>query len=220
MVREEGAREGAFLFGRLPIYCILMKTLGKIFGTEAKVRIMRLFLFNPDRMWEVEEIGLRTKTEKRDLKRELEGLLYAGLIKKVSFTKEINDEKVKVKGLGLNTDFPYLNQFQGLLADTLLLSDKDLVERLSIAGKIRLVVVAGIFIQKWDSRVDLLIVGDRIKDDVLKRVVEKIESEVGRELSFAVFSTADFQYRLGVGDKLIRDVLDFSHKVIHDRFGL
>lgn len=197
-----------------------MKTLGKIFGTEAKVRIMRLFLFNPSRMWEVDEIGLRTKTEKRDLKKELKGMLHAGLIKKVSFVKEVDGEKVKVKGLGLNTEFPYLNQFQGLLADTLLLSDKDLVERLSIAGKIRLVVVAGIFIQKWDSRVDLLIVGDRIKEDVLKRVIEKIESEVGRELSFAVFPTSDFQYRLGVGDKLIRDVLDFSHKVIHDRFGL
>lgn len=197
-----------------------MKTLGKIFGTEAKVRLMRLFLFNPERAWEIEEIATRTRTDKKELKRELENLLAAGMIRKVVFTKEVHGNKTRVRGLALKSDFLYRDQFQNLLADTVLMSDEDLVDKLSAAGKVRLVIVAGIFIQKWDSRLDLLIVGDKIKEEVLQKIIEKIESEVGRELSFAVFTTADFQYRQGVGDKLVRDVLDFPHKVVHDRFGL
>ena len=83
------------------------------------------------------------------------------------------------------------------------------------AGKIKLLIAAGIFIKNKESRVDLLVVGDRIKKTKLEEIVRKLEAEIGTELSYAVFDTKEFTYRLNMYDKLIRDILDYPNEVIY-----
>ena len=85
------------------------------------------------------------------------------------------------------------------------------------AGKIKLIITAGEFIQEEDSRVDILIVGDGLRDSRLKAVIRDLEAHMGKELRYAAFSTGDFTYRLGIYDRLIRDVLDYPHQIIVDR---
>jgi len=84
----------------------------------------------------------------------------------------------------------------------------------------KLVIVSGIFTQSNDSRVDLLVVGDNLKKSVLDNTIKTIEAEIGKEIRFAVFETPDFRYRLGLYDKLIRDILDFPHEKIVNRLGV
>ena len=50
--------------------------------------------------------------------------------------------------------------------------------------------------------------------------VRKLEAELGRELRFAAFTTEDFKYRVGVYDRLVRDVLDFPNRILLDKIGL
>jgi len=64
------------------------------------------------------------------------------------------------------------------------------------------------------------VVGDRLEERSLDTAVQKLEAELGRELRFAAFSTEEFRYRVGVYDRLIRDALDYPHKVILDKIGL
>ena len=80
-----------------------------------------------------------------------------------------------------------------------------------------LLLAAGIFINDPKSRLDLLIVGDRLKKGILEKIVKSIEADIGKELSYAVFDNADYVYRLSMYDKLVRDVLDFPHEVIIDK---
>jgi hypothetical protein len=82
------------------------------------------------------------------------------------------------------------------------------------------VVISGIFTEQWDGRVDLLIIGNKIRKAVLEATLRNIEAEVGKDLRYACLETPDFIYRLGIGDKLIRDVFDYPHKVILDKIGL
>ena len=82
------------------------------------------------------------------------------------------------------------------------------------AGKVKLIIVSGAFIKSKDSRVDLLIVGDKIKRKTVEDGLKKIESEIGTELTYAVFDTEEFVYRLNMYDKLVRDILDFTHEVL------
>ncbi|HEY4478543.1 MAG TPA: hypothetical protein VI775_01740, partial [Candidatus Paceibacterota bacterium] len=77
-----------------------------------------------------------------------------------------------------------------------------------------------VFIQEWDTRIDLLIVGDDLNIHRLETVMQSIESEVGKEISYSVFDTEDFEYRLGIHDRLIRDILDSPHTVLIDRIGI
>jgi len=60
----------------------------------------------------------------------------------------------------------------------------------------------------------LTIVGDRLDKKMIDIEVKKIESEIGKELRYAVFDTEEFMYRLKMYDKLIRDLLDYPHTKI------
>ena len=59
---------------------------------------------------------------------------------------------------------------------------------------------------------DLLLVGDSMKETKLDKVLKSIEAEIGKEIVYAVFKTDDFMYRLGMYDRFIRDILEYPHE--------
>jgi len=75
-----------------------------------------------------------------------------------------------------------------------------------------LTILSGIFINEENSRVDLFIVGDSIKKRKLFVFLRDLEAEVGKEIDYVVFSTADFNYRYDMFDRFIRDVLEKPHE--------
>ena len=81
-------------------------------------------------------------------------------------------------------------------------------------GRVKLVIVSGVFIKNDDSRADLLIVGDRLKKSKIEFGIRKLEAEIGTELVYAVFDTKEFTYRLNMYDKLVRDIIDFPHEIL------
>ena len=186
----------------------MSKSIAHIFGGEAKVKIMRLFIFNPGIIFTGAEVAKRAKTSSTAARRELSILLKAGLLKKGA------------KGYVLNRSYRYLTAIGNFLVDATPLSEKEIVNKISKAGNVKLVLIAGVFLHNPDSRVDILIVGDHIKQGKLLSVISSIEAELGKELRYAVFETQDFQYRLGIYDKLIRDILESQHEKILNKLGL
>jgi hypothetical protein len=83
-----------------------------------------------------------------------------------------------------------------------------------------MIIAAGVFIQNWESRVDLLIVGDDLNITKIESVIKMIESEIGKEIAYSAFETQDFQYRMGIHDRLVRDILDYPHVTLLDRLGV
>src|SRR3989344_3439316 len=205
-----------------------MEILGKLFGTPEKVKIMRLFLFNQEQPFDLVGVASKTKSVVREVRREISELEKIGLVKKRIFFKDVKKEigkrseivKKKTSGWILNNTFPYLAELQGLLINAQLIRHGDILKRLSRVGKLKAVIVAGVFIQDLDSRVDILIVGDNLRKFALDSAIKTIESEIGRELNYTAFETQDFLYRLGVCDKLIRDILDYKHEKILDKIGI
>lgn len=205
-----------------------MDILSKLFGSEAKVKIMRLFLFNPDQPFSRSGISARARVSLPVVRHETTLLRKMGMIKGKRFTiavpvkrgKKTLMKKKKEGGWMLNPAFPYLPAIRNLLVDTVLIKNNDILRRLNTVGKMRLIILAGTFIQNDDSRVDLLVVGDNIRSGPLEAVIRTIESEIGKELRYAAFETADFHYRLGIYDKLVRDILDYPHQKLLDRIGL
>lgn len=129
-------------------------------------------------------------------------------------------KKKRVSGWTLNEKFSYLEQLQNFLMSATPVKHKDIPKRLGGSGAIKLIVVAGMFIQNQDSRLDILIVGNNIKKSQLETAIKAIESELGKELCYAVFDTQEFKYRLGIYDRLIRDVFDYPHEVVLDKIGV
>jgi len=205
-----------------------MDILGKLFGSETKVKIMRLFLFNPETPFTAEVIAGRIKGGLFSVRQELATLRHMKLIKNKSFSVKVLKGKRekqktvrrKMSGFSLNPSFPYLPELQHLLLDRSLFKGEEIARKLSSAGRLKLVIISGLFIQNPDSRLDILVVGDHLKHGIVEHKIKAMESEIGKELRYAAFETGEFNYRLGLYDKLIRDVLEYPHFVVFDRLGL
>lgn len=205
-----------------------MEILSKLLGTEERVKIMRLFLLNAEMSFDAGDIMERSKVSKNALRREVVLLSKIGFVKPKNFVKEIHKAsgkkvkilKKKVSGWQLAIDFPLLLPVRNLLISTEPIKHEDIVARFKTAGKVKLIVLAGVFLQKEDSRVDILIVGDELKKKSIENGLRAIEAEVGKELSYALFETQDFIYRMNVYDKFARDILDFPHEKIYDKMAI
>lgn len=202
-----------------------MDALGTIFGSEARVRIIRLFLFNTEIFFDINTISSKSKVNKRILKREISTLLKSGLLKEKDISKVIQNKrgksrKVKIHTYYLNQGFAYITALKQLLIKTKMIDGGEIVRRLSKSGKLKLVIIAGVFTQDKDSRADMLVVGNNISKSALTNAVKSIEAELGCELVYVYFETPDYQYRLGMYDKLVRDILDYPHHILLDKISL
>jgi DNA-binding transcriptional ArsR family regulator len=183
-------------------YNVDMEILGKVLGSPARVKIMRLFLLNKGKTFKSAEVVKRSRVVSDIVRRELK------LLESVSFVKKL------ASGWVFNPVFKYSAEFKSLLIMSDTMNHETILNSFKKAGKVKLIVVSGIFIKNDDSRVDLLIVGDKLKKAKVEEGIRKLEAEIGAELVYAVFDTKEFMYRLDMYDKLVRDVLDYPHKVI------
>ena len=190
-----------------------MEILGKLFGSANKVKIMRLFLLNPEVVFSNNEVATRSRIGSPSIAtRELNSL------NKIEFLNKRS--KDKTKAWQLNPDFPFTNQLKGILKNDLVARKRELMKQFGGCGRISLLIISGIFIENNDSRADLLIVGDNLKKRAIERGVKGLEAEIGKELAYAVLETADFKYRLNACDKFVRDVLDYPHERLVDKLNL
>jgi hypothetical protein len=186
-------------------------TLSKLFGSTPRVKLLRLFLFNPQITFTVSEAAARSRVPNREVSRELNCFVDIRLLTK--------NTRGRVAQYTLNQDFPYLAALQNLLLNASARAG-DVYERIKRVGVVKLVVVSGIFVGEWEGRVDLLIVADKVREEKLEKHMRVLESEIGREIRYALLTTQEFFYRLNMNDHLLRDVLDYTHRIMYDRLDI
>ena len=203
--------------------------LAKLFGSSSRVKIIRLFLLNPEEVLELKSIFSRAKVLPQSGRREIFLLKTIGLIRPKSDSvaiavkgKKGKFKKKRISGWILNELFPLMIGLKNFILDSAPLSRDQLLKRLQKAGRMKLIILSGIFGQEnsGTNRIDILVVGDALKKGVLERAIKEIEAEVGKELVYASFSTQDFLYRLGMYDKFIRDILDYPHEKILNKLNV
>jgi hypothetical protein len=189
-----------------------MDTLTALFGSAPKIKLIRLFLFNSAVPFSARDLATRTGCKAPIVLREINNLVKADVIRKRHGAKGVT--------YALNEKFPYLDPLKNLLTVASIQADESLTKRFGSAGRVKLIIAAGVFIQNWDSRVDLLVVGDDLNIAKIESIIKNIEMEIGKEISYSAFETQDFQYRVGIHDRLVRDILDYPHVTLLDRLGV
>ncbi|OIO30135.1 hypothetical protein AUJ22_00015 [Candidatus Nomurabacteria bacterium CG1_02_31_12] len=179
-----------------------MEILGKILGSTARVKIMRLFLLNPQNGFSKKDIIKRSRVNSSIAGKEIK------LLASLDFIKKHNVNWF------FNSFFKYAKEFDRLLIGSDSLDKKLIADTFKKVGKVKLLLVSGIFIKNKDTRIDILIVGDKMKKTKIEDGIHKLEAEIGTELVYVVFDTKEFIYRLNMYDKLVRDIIDFPHEVI------
>lgn len=186
--------------------------LEKLFGSSSRIKIIRLFFLNPEILFSPREISRRAKVALPAVRREIL------LLKNIGFINLI--KKKKIQGLKLNTFFPFLHPLKNLVINTAPIDKEKLIKILSSIGRMKLIILSGIFIQSDNSNADVFLVGDSIRRGALERALRNIEAQIGKELVYAVFSTKEFLYRFGMYDRFVRDVLDYPHEKIVNKLNI
>lgn len=181
--------------------------LEKLFGSVARVRLLRLFLFHPRQSFTAADAVRRTHSTSKDVRRELGELLKGKAVRRISG---------KRMRYALDARCPYLEALSTLLL-TVPLREGGIEERFARAGSIKLIVLTGMLAGDPEGRLDLLIVGDRLKERTLQGIVRGLEADMGRELRYSAMDTRDFRYRQGVSDRLVRDVFDYPHRIAFNK---
>lgn len=189
-----------------------MDPLSRLFSSPVRLKLLRLFVFNDDLAFTVADAAFRAKAPKDATRKELTVLTATGFIKKKSGKGSTTYQT--------NKKFAYYDPLAAFVRATTDISDADAIAILKKAGSLRLVAFSGLFTGAIESKIDLLVVGDKLEERHLASAVRAIEAELGRELRYASFTTEQFRYRQGVYDRLLRDVFDYPHRAILDRLGV
>jgi hypothetical protein len=189
-----------------------MELLNKIFGSGARLKTLRLFIFNQDTAFTISEVAERAKLTKSIARKEIHELLSAEFLRKKGTTTPTRYQ--------VNSRFEHLAALDAFIRETTSVRPQSILQALRRAGTPRLVVLSGLFSGIHEPQIDLLVVGDHLEERPLATAVRALESELGREIRYASFATADFRYRRGVYDRLLRDVFDYPHRILIDKIGL
>lgn len=202
-----------------------MDILGNLFSSDPLVKIMRLFLMNQDETFTLTEISNRTLSKDQSAKREIEILEQVGFVRPKTVVREVPGKdkavkKIKTFAWEIDKTFHYLEPLYSLLIEYDTLKQNDVVSRFRPAGKIKLLVVSGVFIKDPEARADLLVVGDNLNRKKIEAAVKFFEAQLGKELQYAMFDTEEFVYRRDMYDKLLCDIFDGNHEVLISSSGL
>lgn len=197
-------------------------SLAILFGNQARVKLLRFFLFNPTQEFSFDDISRRAKLVRRTARTEINALERAEVIrKKVIFAKHPKkDIKIRTQGYALNDKYPQLASLQTFLFETAPINGETVLKHLRKVGPLDFVACTGIFMREFDRRLDLLIAMKKLNEAKIEVAIRALEAELGIEIRYATFAREDLLYRVGMYDKLTRDVFDYPYQVLIDRIGV
>lgn len=196
--------------------------LSILFGSPARVKLLRFFLFNPSKEFTFDDMSRRAKLVRRTARTEINALERAGIIKGKQVYQQLEgrSKRSRVTAYAINKEFNELQALQTFLFETAPINGKTLLKHLRKAGPLDFVCISGIFLREFEHRLDVLIAMKKISQPKIENAIRSLEAELGIEIRYAAFESEDLRYRVGMYDKLTRDVFDYKHQIIVDKVGI
>jgi len=202
--------------------------LSRLFGSNSRVKILKLFLLNTHKKFYVRQLARELKLQINSVRRELDNLEKIGLLGFTVSKENPEDDgsgeqgqsgKQDKKFFHVNPDFIIFEEIKALMLKSQGLHKDDFIDRLRKSGKIKLLILTGVFVNNKESAVDLLIVGSLDKDKVMKQIKE-LEKELGKEINFTIMDVKEFMYRRDMTDVFLYSILEGRKMIAIDEIGL
>ena len=186
----------------------------------SRAKILRLFVLFDKESFTLSEIARRAKVTPRAAFNEVDTLLKMGLVKEERGEGKTTRQRKHASRFSFNSAFKHANALSTFIHEVSPEQFNDVEKALRGTGRLTAIVLSGIFTGDLNRPADLIIVGDSVNEKRLESAVRSFEPKFGREIRYAVFSTPEFRYRLTIHDKLIRDTLDYPHRLLLNKNNL
>lgn len=203
--------------------------LEQLFGGPSKMKLWKVFFLNTTKEFTLKQLSALTRLRNEKLIPDLRDLMRQGVI--TATRKQVAVDELKKESRVVyrtNPQFPLLSPLIETILAAVPRSADRVLEHVQSLPRLKTVLLSGFFTSKLgmsaapfsstQSSIDMLLIFEKIPNQVTE-VVADLERNLGRELRYAALDEGDFKYRHSIGDKLIRDVLDFDHVVAMDKMG-
>lgn len=199
--------------------------LQKLFSSNTRVKLLKLFLFNPEKKFFVRELTRILDEHLNSIRRELSNLEEIGFIQCVEEDKNILEKledieeekisgKIQKKYYQANPDFSYFEELKALFLKSEIISENEIREKIKTIEGVEYFILTGYFTNS-DSPTDILAVGTFNNEEVLNTVSE-LEKIINRELNYTVMTTDEFTHRLNYVDKFLYKILECKKIIVKD----
>ena len=174
--------------------------LKRLFGSEARVRMLSLFMLNPASEFYLREIARRLDLPPHAVTQETKRLTEIGLL--------IRERRGNNVYFRVNRDFPIFPELKAIILRTVGIGNR-LREALAQEGDIDAAFIYGSYAkggESLESDVDIFIVGD-VSSRRLTPILSQLEEEIGRELNATVFTREEMSRRMNSGDHFVSSVM-------------
>jgi len=188
--------------------------LEHLFGSKTRMKLLTLFLHNPEKSYFVRELTRMIDTQINAVRRELDNLEKIGMVRETVAPAEDGEKPgVRRKYYGMNPTFPLLQEIRTLMMKSHLLMERRLDKELAELGDVKYAALMGTFIGVSDSPVDLFLVGN-VRTDKATKFIKNLEAELGFEVNFTCLDPGDFSYRKDVGDRFLLSILEAPKNIV------
>lgn len=171
------------------------------FLTKNQAALLRLLYTNPEKSFYMQEIGKILGKKPGIFQRTLNGLVEKGLLK--------SEYRANARFFQANTGHRLYAEIKEIIAksfgvDTVL---KKFVKPLR---GVKIALLYGSFAkgkERYDSDIDLLIVGRPQVEDRLVNEIPKLERQLQREINYKLYSEAEYRRRRAAHDPFLEEIL-------------
>jgi DNA-binding transcriptional ArsR family regulator len=185
-----------------------MAELVDIITSKVRIKVLELFLSNLGEMYHVRGIVREVGEEINAVRRELERLEGAGILK-----KEPRGNRVYY---WIRADYPFYGDLISIISKTTGLG-RAMNENRSKIGKVNYVMFSGRFTRgksrKKDDEIDILVIGEVVLPE-LATLIRAEESKRGKEINYTVMSKEEFDFRKKRRDPFLLGILSGSRTMV------
>ena len=185
-----------------------------LFGSKTRVKLLHLFLNNPNRAFYVREITRKIDEQINSVRRELANMLSIGIIQSDSSNNRLYYE--------VNQAYTHYEPLRAIFADSASTSasaetpaSSDWGKRLKALGDVRLALLTGSLVRGSKTDVDVLLVGS-INKTQSKKFIKEMEDEEGKVINYTIMTYEDFYYRLSIKDRFVTDIINGKFTLLQD----
>lgn len=183
--------------------------LEHLFGSRTRVKLLRLFLSNPQKSYFVRELTRKINERINSVRRELTNLERIGIVQK-------KIEKRKVFHT-VNADHVLFWELRSLILKAEVALERSLARTIREIGNVKLMILTGMFTGiKEETQTDILIVG-KINRKRLNKMMKRFQEDFGRSVNYTIMSTKEFKYRKDLTDRFLYSILENNKVVLIDK---
>lgn len=185
-----------------------------LFGSKTRVKLLHLFLNNPDRAFYVREITRKIDEQINSVRRELANMLSIGIIKSENSNNRLYYE--------INQEYVHYEPLRAIFGNSELASEavkavdgNDWKKRFKALGDVRVALLSGQLVRGSTSDLDVTLAGN-INKTQAKKFIKELEDDESKSLNYTVMSYEDFYYRLSIKDRFVTSIIGGKHTVLAD----